>query len=96
MPAGPSHRLPPGEKLKAGDAVRLRITPGTSGQLTLDRVSDSGETTSLFPALAVETGISYEVPEAAIELSGADRVLRIVLQTNGTAAVTIDVPIGAN
>jgi len=89
--------VPPGEKLKAGDAVRLRITPGTSGDLRVDRVSESGETTSVLPALAVETGMSYEVPEGAIELSGSDRSLRIVLQSNtGAQPSTVDIPVGAN
>jgi len=95
-PDGAFLPLPAGENLRAGDAVRLSITPAAPGSLTVYRLSKSGEAATVSPAMAVEAGMTYSVPASAVELTGSDQRLRMVLETNATAPVTADVPIGSN
>jgi hypothetical protein len=71
------------EKLKAGDTIRVTVTPGVAGYLAVYRLNRSAEATRVFPAVdaakAVEANVSYVVPESAVELTSADQRVRVVL-----------------
>jgi hypothetical protein len=84
--------LSPGAGLKAGDAVRLRVLPNTSGYLLLSRQDATGEWTRIFPAagpgIAVAANANYEIPASPIDVTNADQTLRITLVPTSIMDVT--------
>lgn len=75
--------LSPGAGLNAGDAVRLIVTPTTSGYLSLSRQDASGEWKRVFPekgpGLAVATNTNYTIPTSPIGVTNTEQRLRLTL-----------------
>jgi hypothetical protein len=80
---GTYHPLPSGVGLNPGDAVRLLVTPITSGYLSLSRQDAAGQWTRMFPetgpGLAVSASASYTIPASPIDVTDADQTLRLTL-----------------
>jgi Domain of unknown function (DUF4384) len=80
---GTYHPLSSGTGLNPGDAVRLSVTPITSGYLTLSRQNVAGQWTRMFPnegpGLSVSANASYTIPASPIDVTNADQTLRLTL-----------------
>ncbi|MGD0298796.1 MAG: hypothetical protein ABSE86_16955 [Bryobacteraceae bacterium] len=81
---GTYRRLPPDAGLKAGDAVRVMVTPMSSGYLSLSRRDASGEWTRVFPqagpGIAVTANTDFIIPDSPIDVTDTDQTLRLTLQ----------------
>ena len=84
--------VPPNDGLKAGDEVRLSVTPAVSGLLTLDQVDATGAPSRVFPAasagLTVVSNTSYTIPASPITVKDTDQKYRIVLNVEAVQAET--------
>jgi hypothetical protein len=80
---GTYQALSPGTGLIPGDAVRLTVTPTTSGYLSLSRQNIAGQWTRMFPetgpGLSVSANASYTIPTSPIDVTNADQTLRLTL-----------------
>jgi hypothetical protein len=69
--------------LKPGDAVRIRVTPTTSGYFILSRQNAAGQLVRVFPetgpGLSVTANATYVIPPTAIEVTESDQKLRLTL-----------------
>ena len=82
-PDGTYQRLSPDLGLKTGDAVRLIVTPMSSGYLSLARRDASGEWKRVFPetgpGIAVTANADFIIPESPIEVTDTNQNLRLTL-----------------
>ena len=82
-PDGTYERLSPDLGLKTGDAVRLIVTPMTSGYLSLSRRDASGQWKRVFPetgpGIAVTANADFIIPELPIDVTDTDQNLRLTL-----------------
>jgi hypothetical protein len=82
-PDGTYQRLSPDLGLKTGDAVRLIVTPMSSGYLSLSRRDASGEWKRVFPetgpGIAVTANADFIIPESPIDVTDTDQNLRLAL-----------------
>jgi hypothetical protein len=82
-PDGIYQRLSPDLGLKPGDAVRLIVTPMSSGYLSLSRRDASGEWKRVFPetgpGIEVTANTDFIIPESPIDVTDTDQNLRLAL-----------------
>ncbi len=80
---GTFHPVSPGAGLNPADAVRLSVSPITSGYLSLSRQDASGDWKRVFPeagpGLVVSANVRYTIPDSPIEVTGRDQRLRLSL-----------------
>jgi hypothetical protein len=94
--SGAYQALIPDAELKAGDAVRLIVTPTTSGYLSLSRRDASGNWERLFPetgpGLRVSANVNYWIPDAPIDVQDSDQNFRLALipGSNDAGAVSTE------
>ncbi|HUO30213.1 MAG TPA: hypothetical protein VMU80_13415 [Bryobacteraceae bacterium] len=90
QPDGTYSPMAAGAALRAGDSVRLQVTPGSSGFLYLFRHSESGW--RMITGQPVEQSVSYQLPSTgAVEsIQPAQIQLLLVLSSQGTTLGDID------
>lgn len=80
---GADQPLSPDTGLNAGDAVRIRVVPTTSGYLILSRQNAAGQLVRVFPetgpGLSVAANGNYIIPGSAIEVTPNDQRFRLTL-----------------
>jgi hypothetical protein len=88
--AGAYQPLPANAELKAGDAVRVLVTPAFAGYLSLLRQEASGEWQRVYPesgpGMFVAANENYTVPTTSIEVSGTKQKLRLSLVPSSSRA----------
>ncbi len=80
---GTDQPLPTGAGFNPGDAVRIHVTPTTSGYLFLSRQDTAGQLTRVYPetgvGLPVVANGNYTIPDSTIEVTQTDQRFRLTL-----------------
>jgi hypothetical protein len=81
--------LASGAELKAGDTVRLRVSPGLSGYLALYERDAAGQWKPISGAI-VQAGASYDVPATPIRVSSNEQRFRLALDPSAPPRAQAD------
>jgi hypothetical protein len=102
---GTDSALPASARPQPGDAIRLTVSPGIAGYLSLYQLDPSGNWKRLFPAaeqgLLVSANARQTIPDSPIIVTTAEQKLRLMLvpvaaQQAAPAPLVVDITIGPN